>query len=201
MDEDKLLKECLSGNTRAQKLLYERFAPKMYGVCLRYATDQSMAEDFLQEGFIRIFMKLKSFKSEGSLEGWMRRIIVNTALEKLRKKDILKNSLELDNIAQQKKGSSSVISVSDSAIVWPDNDSDESYMEHITADNLYRALNEMPMGFKTVFNLFVVEEYTHKEISSMLDISEGTSKSQYARARAWLIKKLAEKKSNIDARK
>lgn len=201
MDEDKLLKECLSGNTRAQKLLYERFAPKMYGVCLRYATDQSMAEDFLQEGFIRVFMKLKSFKSEGSLEGWMRRIIVNTALEKLRKKDILKNSLELDNIAQQKKGSSSVNLVSDSAIVWPDNDSEESYMQHITADNLYRALNEMPLGFKTVFNLFVVEEYTHKEISSMLDISEGTSKSQYARARAWLIKKLAEKKSNIDARK
>lgn len=202
MDEDKLLKECLSGNTQAQKLLYERFAPKLFGVCLRYASDQSMAEDFMQEGFIRIFMKLKSFKSQGSLEGWMRRIIVNTALEKLRKKDILKNSLELDNIVQQRISTSTGSFVNDpNTIVWSGEEIEDTYMEHIPAETLYRALSEMPVGFKTVFNLFVVEEYTHKEISSMLDISEGTSKSQYARARAWLIKKLAEKKSNINAGK
>lgn len=201
MDEDKLLKECLSGNTRAQKLLYERYAPRMFGVCLRYATDQSMAEDFLQEGFIRIFMKLKSFKSEGSLEGWMRRIIVNTALEKLRKKDILKNSLELDHIVQQRVKAAEGTIFNDTAIVWPGQETEDTYMEHIPVDTLYRAINEMPIGFKTVFNLFVIEEYTHKEISSMLEISEGTSKSQYARARGWLIKRLTEKKSNINAKK
>jgi RNA polymerase sigma-70 factor (ECF subfamily) len=202
MDEDKLLKECLSGNTRAQKLLYERYASKMFGVCLRYAANQSMAEDFLQEGFIRVFMKLGSFRSQGSLEGWMRRIMVNTALEQLRKKDILKNTVELDNPALQHvitgKGNQQyeLLTVSD-----PDNSSEDNYMEQFTPEVIYKALSEMPVGFRTVFNLFAVEEYTHKEIGSMLSISEGTSKSQYARARIWLQKKLSENKSINDERK
>lgn len=186
MNEDNLLKECLSGNARAQKLLYEKYARKMFGVCLRYASDKSMAEDFMQEGFIRIFMKLDSFKSQGSLEGWMRRIIVNTALESLRKKDILRNSLELTDPYQPH------YERLQSQIIDPvaDEEMEEHNKYHVPAEVLYRMISEMPVGFRTVFNLYAVEEYSHKEIGNMLDISEGTSKSQYARARAWLQKRL-----------
>lgn len=183
MDEDNLLKECLSGNTRAQKLLYERYAPRMFGVCLRYAPDHNMAEDFMQEGFIRIFSKLGSFKSQGSLEGWMRRVMVNTSLEILRKKDILKNSLELADFG-------------DGAFDHDDTFINDAYDDSLTAlvpaHVLYKALSEMPTGFRTVFNLFAVEDYSHKEIGIMLDISEGTSKSQYSRAKEWLKKRLTE---------
>lgn len=188
MNEDNLLKECLSGNARAQKLLYEKYARKMFGVCLRYASDKSMAEDFMQEGFIRIFMKLDSFKSQGSLEGWMRRIIVNTALESLRKKDILRNSLELSNPNQPYH------EMMMGAVIDPvaEQEMEENDKYHVPADVLYKLINEMPVGFRTVFNLYAVEDYSHKEIGNMLDITEGTSKSQYARARAWLQKRLNE---------
>lgn len=192
MDEDNLLKECLSGNTRAQKLLYERYAPRMFGVCLRYAPDHSMAEDFMQEGFIRIFTKLGSLKSQGSLEGWMRRVMVNTSLEILRKKDILRNSIELSY--QEAPGDVAQHFIAD---VQDDN----SITGMVSAETLHQAVSEMPVGFRTVFNLFAVEDFSHKEISSMLDISEGTSKSQYARARAWLQKRLSESKKMSNAGK
>lgn len=192
MDEDNLLKECLSGNTRAQKLLYERYAPRMFGVCIRYAPDQSMAEDFMQEGFIRIFSKLSSFKSQGSLEGWMRRVMVNTSLEILRKKDILRNSVELSYHESPGDGTYSNIA---------DDTEDNSITGIVSAETLYKAVSEMPVGFRTVFNLYAVEDFSHKEISVMLDISEGTSKSQYARARAWLQKRLSESKKMSNAGK
>ncbi len=193
MDEDNLLKECLSGNAQAQKQLYDRYSRKMYGVCLRYASDQSMAEDFLQEGFIRIFMKLKSFRSQGSLEGWMRRIMVNTTLEILRKKDILRNSVELSHSNLQ-------IGERDD----PESDTtdpDDPDVLHFSAETLAKALSEMPQGFRTVFNLYAVDQYTHKEIGGLLGISEGTSKSQYARARSWLKRKLTETKKISNAGK
>ncbi len=161
----------------------------MFGVCLRYAPDKSMAEDFMQEGFIRIFMKLDSFKSHGSLEGWMRRIIVNTALESLRKKDILRNSLELSDADQQHAEFNNAVVLS-----TEDEESDDQNKYQVPPDVLYKLINEMPVGFRTVFNLYAVEDYSHKEIGSMLNISEGTSKSQYARARAWLQKRLNESK-------
>jgi RNA polymerase sigma factor (sigma-70 family) len=192
MDEDNLLKECLSGNTRAQKLLYERYAPRMYGVCVRYAPDQNMAEDFMQEGFIRIFSKLGSFKSQGSLEGWMRRVMVNTSLEILRKKDILRNSIELSY--HESQGDDAHFNIADET-------NDNSITGMVTAETLYKAVSEMPVGFRTVFNLYAVEDFSHKEISSMLEISEGTSKSQYARARAWLQKRLSESKKMSNAGK
>jgi len=188
MDEKDLLKECLSGNTRAQKLLYERYSPKMFGVCLRYASDRSMAEDFLQEGFIRVFMKLGSFKSQGSLEGWMRRIMVNTALEILRKKDILRNSVELTFPNQHHGGLQEGLHTEPEA----DEDANDDITGQISADILHQTISEMPVGFRTVFNLYAVENYTHKEIANLVGISEGTSKSQFARARVWLQKRLNE---------
>lgn len=193
IDEDNLLKECLSGNTRAQKQLYDRYSRKMYGVCLRYAPDQAMAEDFLQEGFIRIFMKLKSFRSQGSLEGWMRRIMVNTTLEILRKKDIFRNSIELTTANVQ-------IGAKDEPGL-ADQDQDEPDILHFSAETLNKAFSDMPQGFRTVFNLYVVDQYTHKEIGALLGVSEGTSKSQYARARAWLQRRLTETKKVSNAGK
>ncbi len=193
MDEDNLLKECLSGNARAQKQLYDRYSRKMYGVCLRYAPDNATAEDFLQEGFIRVFMKLKSFRSQGSLEGWMRRIMVNTALEMLRKKNIFRNSVELSKSDLQ-------AGVEDEP-GFSATDQDDPDMLHFSPETLNKALSEMPQGFRTVFNLYAVDQYTHKEIGGLLGISEGTSKSQYARARSWLQKKLTETKKISNAGK
>lgn len=171
MDEQQLLKDCLKGDAHAQKRLYDTYARKMFGVCLRYAADQGMAEDFLQEGFIRIFTRLKSYRMEGSFEGWMRRIMVNTSLEILRKKDIFRYASPLDDGLQ----------VSDQV---------EDVEDIPNTDLLVRLIQEMPAGFRAVFNLYAVENYSHKEIGQLLGISEGTSKSQYARARAWLQKRL-----------
>ncbi|HOP14166.1 sigma-70 family RNA polymerase sigma factor [Lentimicrobium sp.] len=171
MDEQQLLKDCLKGDVHAQKRLYEKYARKMFGVCLRYAGDQPMAEDFMQEGFIRVFANLKNYRMEGSFEGWIRRIMINTSLEILRKKDIFRYASPLDNDFQ----------VSDQA---------EEGEDVPDTDALVRLIQAMPAGFRAVFNLYVVENCSHKEIGQMLGISEGTSKSQYARARAWLQKRL-----------
>lgn len=173
MDEKQLLRDCLDGDRHAQKRLYDLFARRMFGVCLRYAPDQQSAEDFLQEGFIRVFMKLDSFRSQGSLEGWIRRIVVNTSLEMLRKKDVLRYSVDIDTQPD----------LPGEADDLPDEISGEVLLGHI---------QQMPAGFRTVFNLYAVEELPHREIAAMLGISEGTSKSQYARARAWLQKRLTE---------
>ncbi|MCO5264121.1 MAG: sigma-70 family RNA polymerase sigma factor [Lentimicrobium sp.] len=171
MDEQQLLKDCLKGDVHAQKRLYEKYARKMFGVCLRYAGDQPMAEDFMQEGFIRVFANLKNYRMEGSFEGWIRRIMINTSLEILRKKDIFRYASPLDNDFE----------VSDQA---------EEGEDVPDTDALVRLIQAMPAGFRAVFNLYVVENCSHKEIGQMLGISEGTSKSQYARARAWLQKRL-----------
>lgn len=175
MDEKQLLKDCLDGNRQAQKRLYELYTRKMFGVCLRYASDKSMAEDFLQEGFIRVFTKLGSYKSQGSFEGWIRRIMVNTSLEMLRKRDILRYSIELDTSL-------------------PSSDADEGVPEQVDPAVLMAHIREMPPGYRAVFNLFAVEEISHREISQLLGISEGTSKSQFARARVWLKKRLTDRK-------
>jgi RNA polymerase sigma-70 factor (ECF subfamily) len=174
MDEKQLLTECLKGNIKAQKRLYEMFAPKMYGVCLRYAKDQDTAQDYLQEGFIRVFAHLDKFRHEGSLEGWIRRIVVNTALEKLRKMDVFRNSVEVETALNKAHDSVQL-------------------MDQINADELLQLIQTLPTGFRTVFNLYAIEGYTHQEIADIMHISEGTSKSQYSRARQWLQHKLNKK--------
>ncbi len=174
MDEKQLLSACLKGDRKAQKQLYDLFASKMYGVCLRYAKDESTAQDYLQEGFIRVFTHLDKFRGEGSLEGWVRRIIVNTALEKLRKTDIFKRSLEVEQMANL---------ASDAAQVT----------DRMNADDLLHLVQTLPVGFRTVFNLYAIEGYTHQEIGELLHISEGTSKSQYSRARQWLQHRITQK--------
>ena len=174
MDEKQLLNECLKGDVKAQKRLYDMFAPKMYGVCLRYAKDQDTAQDYLQEGFIRVFTHLDKFRHEGSLEGWVRRIVVNTALEKLRKMDVFKNSVEVETALNKEYDAVQL-------------------MDQINAGELLQLIQTLPTGFRTVFNLYAIEGYTHQEIATIMHISEGTSKSQYSRARQWLQQKLNKK--------
>jgi RNA polymerase sigma-70 factor (ECF subfamily) len=143
----------------------------MFGVCLRYAKGREEAEDFLQDGMVSIFQRISSFNQEGSLEGWVRRVVVNTCLEHLRKQ-----KLQWVNIEEVEEGA------------------DEGFtMEKINVKDLLEVINALPTGFKAVFNLYAIEGFTHKEIAKLLSISEGTSKSQYARAKAVLIKRIEEK--------
>ncbi len=169
MNEKKLIEACKNNDASAQKLLYETFARKMMSVCLRYADSREMAEDFLQEGFIKVFSSIQSYNYEGSFEGWMRRVFVNTALESLRKNDLLRNGIGLDSLD-------------------PQQEADYSAVDKISADELMELIAQLPSGFRTVFNMFAVEGYSHKEIAQALNITESTSRSQYTRAKKLLQK-------------
>lgn len=165
-----LIEGCLLGNPVMQKKLYDKYAPKMYGICLRYAANTEDAKDILQDGFVKVFINLSKFKAAGSFEGWMRRIFVNTAIEHYRRKNQLYTISENqeENIPNQ----------------------DISALDELAAEDIIRLISELPNGYRTVFNLFAVEGYSHKEIATMMNITEGTSKSQYARAKAWLQEKI-----------
>lgn len=176
VDDRFLIRECISGNRHAQKTLYDTYSGKMMGVCLRYATDRSRAEDILQEGFIKIFNNLDRFRNEGSFEGWIRRIIVNTAIEHVRKEKYISRHVEIEHAY-------------DIAL-------DNSIFENMAAKDLLSLLQQLPPGYRTVFNLYAIEGYTHKEIAEILEIKEGTSKSQLAKARYTLQKMIKEVEKN-----
>jgi RNA polymerase sigma-70 factor (ECF subfamily) len=153
----------MEGNRKMQYELYQRFAPKMYGVCLRYAANAEEAEDILQEGFIKVFRKLDSFRSEGSFEGWIRRIFVNTSIEHFRRKNYLQPITEREEATVEGK----YLSV----------------LDELAERDIIGLVQQLSPGYRTVFNMYVVEGYTHKEIADSLGISEGTSKSQLSRAK------------------
>lgn len=165
-----IIKECASGNVRAQETLYRMLAPKMFGVCLRYAKDSTEAEDNLQDGFIRVFTHIKNFRHEGSLEGWVRRIMVNVSLEKFRKQHLMYPVNDIQFYGTQH---------------FSDN-----IIEKITADELIELIRGLPPRYRMVFNLYVMEGMNHKEIGAEMGISEGTSKSNLARARDILKRKI-----------
>ena len=169
---EEIIYQCKNGNGKAQTELYRLFSPKMYGVCLRYAKDSADAEDILQEGFIRVFTKIGQFESKGSFEGWMRRIMVNTALEKFRKNDRLYPVEELSTFETIEMVEETVSS--------------------ITADELMQMIQELPPRYRLVFNLYAIEGYSHQEIGEMMGITEGTSKSNLSRARLILQKRVAD---------
>jgi RNA polymerase sigma factor (sigma-70 family) len=169
----KIINGCLAGDRRDQELLYRRHAAKLYAVCLQYSGNDEEARDILQEGFIKIFENLGSYKHEGSFEGWMRRITVNTALEKFRSKHNLYRVDDIDNIQEQDAD--------------PDND-DYAGLE---ANDLLDIIRELPPKYRMVFNLYALEGYSHKEISKMVNISEGTSKSNLSRARVILQRRVS----------
>ncbi len=161
----------LSGDQKSQELLYKHFAPKMYGICLRFAGNPMDADDILQEGFIKIFTKIKDFRNEGSLEGWIRRTFINTAINFYRRNSRNAKNEDIDNVE-----------ISDQR--------NESVYDSISREELLNLLQELPNGYRTVFNLNVIEGYTHKEIGQMLNISDNTSKSQLTRARSILQKRI-----------
>ncbi|WP_075556368.1 MULTISPECIES: sigma-70 family RNA polymerase sigma factor [Parabacteroides] len=171
MDESQLIRGCRKGDRLAQKELYETYSRKMMGVCLRYVNDRETARDLLQDGFVKVFTSMDSYSGAGSFEGWMRKIFVNCALEYLRKSDVLRESTDLDNTAELIQPDSSVIS-------------------SMSAAELMTLVHELPTGFRTVFNLFAIEGYSHKEISEMLNITESTSRSQFTRAKQMLQKRI-----------
>ena len=169
--DPKLIESCIKGDRAAQKALYNRLAPRMFPLCIRYVGDRSLAEDILQEGFITLFTRLESYKGEGSFEGWARRIFVTTALMSLRKKDALKMSEDLEAARGLKTETSSQV-------------------QNIGYKELMSLIMTLPPGFRTVFNMYAIEGYSHKEISEMLGISETTSRTQLSRARIWLQNKI-----------
>lgn len=169
--EQELIDLCIKGDRMAQRALYDRLASRMLSLCLRYVGDRTTAEDIMQEGFVTLFTRLDSFRGHGSFEGWARKIFVNTALMYLRKKDALKMSDDIDAARNLS---------TDMA----------SQMEDIGYLELMKLITSLPAGFRTVFNMYVIEGYSHKEIAEMLDISEITSRSQLSRARTWLQNKI-----------
>ncbi|MFA5326377.1 MAG: RNA polymerase sigma factor [Prolixibacteraceae bacterium] len=174
-----IISECIAGNQKAQAKLYQQFAPKMFGVCLRYARDLSEAEDNLQEGFIKVFTNLKSFRNDGSLEGWIRRIMINVSLEKIRKQRLL-------------------FPVEDVAIYDSVNFSDD-VIAKISADDLLKLVQQLPPRYRLVFNLYVIEGMSHEEIANEMSITKGTSKSNLARAREILKRKVYQNFGELNA--
>ena len=167
-----IINGCLKGDRRDQELLYRRYAARLYAVCLQYSGNDEEARDVLQEGFIKIYENLVHYKYEGSFDGWVRRIMVNTALEKYRSKHNLYRVDDIDQIPE------------------PNAEPDNEDYAGLEARDLMEIIRELPPRYRIVFNLFAIEGYSHKEISDMISISEGTSKSNLSRARVILQRRV-----------
>ncbi len=173
MTEAEIIYNCQKQQAASQKLLYDTYAGKMLSVCMRYINDKAEAEDVLQEGFIKIFANIIHFRNEGSFEGWMRRIFVNTALSALRVKQ-LKFSDTNDHHQNHSQVAPSVLA-------------------KIGAQEIVEMISTLPKGYRVVFNLFAIEGYSHKEIAEMLNITESTSRTQFLKARNALKEKFISK--------
>jgi RNA polymerase sigma-70 factor (ECF subfamily) len=170
--EERLLEDCRKGDRKAQRDVYEKYSGLMFSVCRRYISEPEAAEDVLVCGFMKVFSKIDQFKSEGSFEGWVRRIMVNESLTYIRKNKSLYMQVEIENAERE-----------------PDY---SQLSDHLEEEDLMKMINRLPAGYRTVFNLYAIEGFSHKEIAEQLGISENTSKSQLSRARAHLQKLLIE---------
>ena len=178
MTEESLIKKCASGNSLAQKTFYEKFAGKMMGICLRYTKDYEEAQDVMQDAFIKIFGKLANYEKKGSLEGWIRRIVVNTALDSYRKNKKHQKNIDVETVNYLLEDKTYII-------------------EELNANDLLAIIKTIPAGYQMVFNLFAIEGYSHREIAEQLNITESTSKSQYSRAKK-LLRELLVKKNIVE---
>ncbi len=176
MSDEELVFGCVRKEAQAQEYLFKTFSGKMLGLCSRYADSTEEAEDIMQDAFVKIFQKIDTFKGNGSLEGWMKRIMVNTALDAFRKNKNFRHSIDIETIEYT-------------------SETYQHVLETIGAKDLMKLMKTMPKGFRTVFNLYAIEGYAHKEIAEMLEITESTSKSQYSRARVYLQKMLQTEKA------
>ena len=163
---DDLMEGCKAGNRQMQEMLYKQTAPKMLAVCMRYAKDHMEAEDALQMGYVKIFQKIKEYRGEGSFEGWIRRIMVNTAIESYRKNLRSLNVVPIEDAYEQPSAGFDFSSLG--------------------MQDLMKVIQKLADGYRMVFNMYIIEGYSHKEIAETLGISEGASKSQLSRARAIL---------------
>jgi len=165
---EKLIEKCKKNDTKAQGEIYKLFSSKLFALCLKYSTNYAEAEDNLQDAFMTIFNKISQYKSKGSFEGWLKRITINTALQRYRTKGVF--SIINEDIADDVE-----VDVDDS---------------NIPLDYLLQIIQELPNRYRLVFNLYVLDDYSHKDIANMLEITQGTSKSNLARAREILKKKI-----------
>jgi RNA polymerase sigma factor (sigma-70 family) len=175
MTEEALLQACLKNQPAAQQELYSKYSPKMLAVCYRFARNREDAEDMLQEGFIRVFTQIHQFQNKGSFEGWIRRIIVHTCINHIKKHKKFNDSVDITQAHTLQVREDSVPSI-------------------IQAKQVIECIRMLPIGYRTVLNLFAIDGYSHREISAMLDIEESTSRSQYTRAKAMLEQILVQKK-------
>ena len=176
LDDKELLKGCLKSNRQSQEALYQKYAGQMYVVCLRYVKEQQDAEDVLQEAFIKVYKQIGNFRGDSKLVFWIKKIVINTALNAQRSKLYLYPMVDVEELR-------------------------ESQMETATAadftmDELLKMINKLPESSRVIFNLYAIEGYKHQEIADMLGISEGTSKSQYSRARQLLQERMREIKKD-----
>ncbi|UXP33788.1 RNA polymerase sigma factor [Reichenbachiella agarivorans] len=175
-DESKLIKGCLKGDRHAQEELYHQYASKMYAICLRYSKAQQEAEDILQDAFVKVFKELKGFQGNSSLFYWIKRIVINTALNYQRSKLYLYPMVDIEDMKNTPSQSFKI--------------------SEYSMDELLNMIRELPQSSQVIFNLYAIEGYKHKEIAEMLEISEGTSKSQFARAKQLLQNRMQETKKN-----
>jgi RNA polymerase sigma factor (sigma-70 family) len=175
MTEEAILKGCLSNEAPAQRELYNRYSSKMLAVCYRYAHNREDAEDMLQEGFIKVFLQIHTFENRGAFEGWVRRIIVHTCINILKKNKKFNESVDIIHATGVQVREDSVPAI-------------------IQAKQVVECIRILPIGYRTVLNLYAIEGYSHREIAGMLDIEESTSRSQYTRAKAMLEDILLRKK-------
>ena len=183
LDDNQIIRGCRKHKRTAQEALYEKYAPVLRGICLRYSRNKTEAEDLLQDGFIKIFLNINKFSGKGSFGGWLKRIMVNTAITQFKKNKYHYNIDEINELE------------------FADNKEDDNEQKDIKSiilngdlskEDLLNVVNKLPEGFKMVFNLYVIENYSHKEIAKTLKISVNTSKSQLSRARKLIQKKLYE---------
>jgi len=167
-----VIKDCINGKASAQKALYEYYAPKMLAVCNRYAHKTAEAEDILQDAFVKVFKNIHKYKETGSIQAWIRRVCVNTAIDYVRKEKYHHRELELKEAGTQEVS--------------------ETALDMLEVEYLFKIIQALPKGYRLVFNLYAIEGYSHAEIGKKLTISESTSRSQYARARALLKQRISE---------
>jgi RNA polymerase sigma factor (sigma-70 family) len=172
MSDQQIIEGCAKHDRKAQRVLYDKYSRLLLGVCLRYATDKSEAEDILQDSFLKIFFNIKEYSGTGSFIGWLRKVTVNTAITHYHKNLKFRYHVEIEEYVSAETGVTSF---------------EEDFY---TSGELFSVLNELPAGYRMVFNLYAIEGYKHKEIAEILGIDTNTSKSQYSRAKAVLREKL-----------
>ena len=172
MTEKELVKGCLKEDRACQKELFDRYAPKMLSVCRRYARHSMEAEDILQDAFVRVFDKLGTFRGDGSLEGWVRRIVVHACIRNYRKSSFKNEQFGLETL--------------------PEGQVESDAISRMSTDQMFELINELPDGYRMAFNLFVIEGYGHSDIAEIMGCGESTSRSQLAKARRWLQARITE---------